>query len=325
VTVSEDETKQCSIMAVFYLILLQMTGYFDNAAAAGSSGASNGGGRPNPSLASIYQMTGKEHDASLSAAELHVGVLLERIMEATPFITTDVCHFEMAGGSEWTAGKVTPVIGRTINATLALVPHSCYPTAARVCRANATLLIAQKNIGRGEAVTINFAAPFYAASRSDRRQYLTTTSGYERECECDACRADWPLFDGLPPGPQGLADIDTGELSTSSVPLLPNGFRPVLLAGPASNHFNCSSNNNNNTTNINCNSSSGGGGGSSSWLTKTEQHVIDTFNRLPSDPPSKIMIQSQVKGTSYKDDFLSLCYAFLIRARQRDACFVHCT
>ena len=285
---SEEEMKQRTIVSVFYLILLQMTGYFDAAA--------SGGSRPAPSLASIYQMKGKENDATLSAAELHVGALLERIIAATAFCTTEVCHFEMAGGAEWTAGKVTPVVGRTINATLALVQHSCYPTAARVCRENATLLIAQKNIARGEPVTINFAAPFYAATRSDRRQYLTT-SGYDAACECDACRADWPLFDGLPPGPQGLADVERpagGDLVGGGA-VLPVGFRPVLQPSFSSN---------NNTTNINSNFSSCGGG----MLTKTEQHVMETFNRvrsridqlqrstsnrLPSDPPSKIMIQSQ--------------------------------
>ena len=48
--VSEEEMKQRTIVSVFYLILLQMTGYFDAAA--------SGGSRPAPSLASIYQMKG---------------------------------------------------------------------------------------------------------------------------------------------------------------------------------------------------------------------------------------------------------------------------
>jgi hypothetical protein len=60
-SVSEEESKQRSIMAVFYLILLQMTGYFDSAGGDVTSGQ-----RPSPSLASIYQMKGKENDASLS-------------------------------------------------------------------------------------------------------------------------------------------------------------------------------------------------------------------------------------------------------------------
>ncbi len=226
-------------------------------------------------------------------AELHVGVLLEKIIAATPYCTTDVCHFEMAGGTEWTAGKVTPVIGKTINATLALVSHSCYPTAARVCCENATLLIAQKNMRPGEAVTINYAAPFYAATRSDRRQYLT--SGYELVCECEACRADWPLFDGLPPGPQGLPDVElAGDLQAGSNSPLAGGVRPVFFNSASSNNSSALINNGNYNNNL--------------MLTKTEQHVMETFgrvrsrieqlqrcanNRLPSEPPSKIMIQSQ--------------------------------
>ncbi len=61
---SEEESKQRSIMAVFYLILLQMTGYFDSAGGDVTSGQ-----RPSPSLASIYQMKGKENDASLSEVD----------------------------------------------------------------------------------------------------------------------------------------------------------------------------------------------------------------------------------------------------------------
>lgn len=310
--VSETELKQRTITAVFYLILLQMTGYFDAAAESSTGGATNG--RPSPSLASIYQMKGKANDASLSDAELHVGCLLERIIAASTFCTTDVCHFEMAGGAEWTAGKVTPVIGKTINATLALVNHSCYPTAARVCRANTTLLIAQKNIRPGEAVTINYAAPFYAASRSDRRQYLT--SGYELNCECDACRADWPLFDSLPPGPQGLADLEQPPPTAAWFESPPAaaavargfggggmGLPPLVALRPggftaSSNSLIISSNSINHNTN------------SVVSLTKTEQHVLDTFHRVRSridqlqrstsnrnaaEPPSKIMIQSQVR------------------------------
>ena len=115
-----------------------------------------------------------------------------------------VCHFQLASEAEWTGGKVTTVIGRTINPTLALVRHSCYPTAARVCYANQTLLIAQKNMRAGEPITINYSAPFYAASRNERKDHLY--AGYVLNCECEACRADWPLFDSLPPGPAGLGD-----------------------------------------------------------------------------------------------------------------------
>merc|ERR1719419_1335662 len=118
---SEDEVKKKTVMAVFYLILLQMTGYFDS-----------------------KEQNGKLN-SSLSEDELYIAMLLDRIIEVTPYCTTEVCHFEMGGMADWTTGKVTPVIGKTINPTLALVTHSCYPTAARVCYENKTLLISQKN------------------------------------------------------------------------------------------------------------------------------------------------------------------------------------
>merc|ERR1711892_1649556 len=257
---TEEEVKKKTVMAVFYLILLQMTGYFDT---------KEQNGKLNPSLSSIYQMKGKENDSSLSEDELYIALLLDRIIEVTPYCTTEVCHFEMGGLADWTTGKVTPVIGKTINPTLALVTHSCYPTAARVCYENKTLLISQKNIKPGEAVTINYSAPFYAAPRAERKQYLY--SGYVFNCECDACRQDWPLFDNLPAGPPCLLDQDMDL----------NGFRGIDL--------------NANTLRNN------------QHLTKTEQSVLETFNRVknkidqlqknkvPGSPPSKIMIQNQVR------------------------------
>lgn len=258
---SPDQIKKQSIMSVFYLIILQMTGYFDTNDLAG---------RLNPSLSSIHQMKGKENDSSLSEPELHIVSLLDRIIAATSFCTTEVCHFEMGGESDWTGGKVTPVIGRTINPTLTLVNHSCYPTAARVCFTNQTLLIAQKNMKSGETITINYSAPFYAASRSDRKQFLYT--GYMFDCECDACRQDWPLFDYLPPGPQGLGDQDICSLP---------GFKMVGFGSKDMS--------------------------SAQGLTGTEQSVMDTFNKarskldqlqritVPGNPPSKVMIQNQVR------------------------------
>ena len=192
-----EEVKRKTIMAVFYLILLQMTGYFDTK-----------DGKVNPSMSSIQQMKGKENDATLSEEELYIATLLLRIIDMTPFCTTDVCHFEMSAMSDWSSGKVTPVIGKTINPTLATVSHSCYPNAARICHENKTVLVSQKHIKPGERITINYSAPFYAASRSDRAQYLQ--DGFVFSCDCDACRQDWPLFDHLPTGPQLEADSDNG-------------------------------------------------------------------------------------------------------------------
>jgi len=258
---SEEDVKRKTVMSVFYLILLQMTGYFD----------SKENLKLNPSLSSIYQMKGEENDNSLSENELYIATLLDRIIDVTPFCTTEVCHFEMTGG-DWTTGKVTPVIGKTINPTLALVTHSCYPTAARVCYENKTLLISQKNIRPGEGITINYSAPFYAANRLDRKQYLY--SGYVLNCECEACRKDWPLFENLPTGPPGLLDQDIpngGDIT---------GSRPLTDISSQLN---------------------------SCHLSKTEQNVIDVFHRVKgkidqlekvkdtSCPPSKIMIQNQVR------------------------------
>ena len=70
-TQTEEEIKKKTIMAVFYLILLQMTGYFDT---------KDQNGKINPSLSSIYQMKGKENDSSLSEDELYIGLLLDRII-----------------------------------------------------------------------------------------------------------------------------------------------------------------------------------------------------------------------------------------------------
>ena len=258
---SEVDTKKRSVMAVFYLILLQMTGYFDTKDTL----------KVNPSLSSIAQMKGVENDTSLSEEEIYIALLLDKTIEVTPYCTTEVCHFEMAALGDWTTGKVTPVIGKTINPTLALVSHSCYPTAARVCHQNKTLLVAQKNIKAGERITINYSAPFYAAARAERMQYLE--SGYSLRCECAPCLQDWPLFDQLLPGPPGhLLDSEAPVDVLAPFRSLP---APSISA--------------------------------TGHLTKTEQSVVETFNRVKSRieqlqagqavgaPPSKVMIQSQVR------------------------------
>ena len=243
---SPVDLKKKTIMSVFYLILLQMTGYFDT---------KDPNGKINPSLSLHHEMKGKENDASLSEEELYIAELFYRIIEITPYCTTDVCHFEMAAVADWNTGKVTPVIGKTINPTLCRVSHSCYPTAARICYENKTVLVSQKSIAPGEKITINYSAPFYAAPRADRAQYLL--EGFVYRCECEACRQDWPLFDLLPSGPSNLMD-DPVETS--------NGLR-----------------------------------------SKSDQSLVETFNRVRSrveqlqahrlgaGPPSKVLIQSQVR------------------------------
>jgi len=253
---TELDIKKRTSMTVFYLILLQMTGYFDTKDTI----------KVNPSLSSIQQMTGRENDQTLSEDELSIAVLLERIIQVTPYCTTEVCHFEMTGLGDWTTGKVTPVIGRTINPTLALVTHCCYPTAARICYQNKTLLVAQKNMRPGERVTINYSAPFYAAARAERKNYLHT--GFSFNCECLPCVQDWPLFDLLPPGPQGLSLLDLDPEPE------PGGVR---------------------------------GWNQGRMEERKEQSVLDTFHRVKGrisqlqaeqragEPPSKVMIQSQVR------------------------------
>ena len=138
-------------------------------------------GRTNPSLSSIHQMKGQENDSSLSDDEMSVALLLDRLMEAAAVHTNEVCHFTMEGLSDWTTGRVTPVLGKTVNPSLARVRHSCCPNTAKVCRDNNTLLIAQNNIRAGDPVTINYTLPFYASPLRDRQQFLE--SCYRLTCQ----------------------------------------------------------------------------------------------------------------------------------------------
>merc|ERR1711937_195900 len=145
--------------------------------------------------------------------------------------------------------------------------------AARVCFENKTLLVAQKNIQPGEAVTLNYSAPFYAAPRTERRKFLY--SGYVLHCECDACRQDWPLFDSLPPGPSNLIDQEQTPVDNLSDALSKNSMKT------------CSFNNR--------------------PVARQEPSVVDAFNQVRgrieklqetrslNSPPSKVMIQSQVR------------------------------
>merc|ERR1712076_327597 len=89
----------------------------------------------------------------------------------------------------------------------------------------------------------NYSAPFYAAARAERKQYLH--AGFSFNCDCLPCVQDWPLFDLLPPGPPGLA---LPELEPEPEP---GGVRACAVRQMGD-----------------------------SALSRTEQSVLDTFHRV---------------------------------------------
>jgi len=94
--------------------------------------------------------------------------------------------------------------------------------------------------------------------------------GFVFSCDCEACRQDWPLFDLLPTGPSSLLDVDV-DIS---------GYKSVDTKS----------------------------GAVIKQQSVQDQNLLDTFNRVKSKveqlqasraagggPPSKIMIQNQVR------------------------------
>merc|ERR1719357_2084815 len=87
-------------------------------------------------------------------------------------------------------------IGTAINPSLALVNHSCDSNSLR-CNVNkSSILVAARHIPEGEEITETYYGHFRDTSRHQREYY--TLKNYMFECECSACKENWPQEGEIP-------------------------------------------------------------------------------------------------------------------------------
>merc|ERR1712037_467756 len=82
-------------------------------------------------------------------------------------------------------------VGSAINPSLALVNHSCDSNALRCSVNKSSILVAARHIPEDEEITESYTVHFRASDR-DARLYHTLKN-YMFECECEACKKNWPM------------------------------------------------------------------------------------------------------------------------------------
>ena len=87
-------------------------------------------------------------------------------------------------------------VGGAVYPTLALLNHSCNPSVTRYFAAGGVVVVrAVRSLQPGEDVSENYGQLWTRESRVSRQQRLREQ--YWFECACEACDADWPLFEDI--------------------------------------------------------------------------------------------------------------------------------
>jgi len=158
-----DIALKNAVLSVFFLRFLQKSGYFSN--------------------------TGKiRGDRSLGNTETFILRLIHQVICAQAYNSHSV--HKITKTFEWER------IGTAINPSLALVNHSCDSNSLR-CNVNkSSILVAARHIPEGEEITDTYSVHFRDTTKHQREYH--TLKNYMFECECTACKENWPLEDEIP-------------------------------------------------------------------------------------------------------------------------------
>ena len=98
-------------------------------------------------------------------------------------------------------------IGGSLDASLALLNHSCDANTIRINSNGCTVLIANRTIGEGEEITHSYSSSYAEADLETRQKYLQRK--YCFDCSCEPCLQKWPILESLP---KSFNDIGSGQL-----------------------------------------------------------------------------------------------------------------
>ncbi|XP_059482634.1 SET and MYND domain-containing protein 4 [Neocloeon triangulifer] len=164
---SPRDLLQRSLMAHFLLGGLSKGGYFGEKSALG---------------------------AELGADQALVGGALLQALQITQFNSHEVSELVSRNND---AEPKSLFIGGAVYPTLALLNHSCNPSVMRYHAPGGVVVVrAVRPIQPGEDVSENYGPLWTRESRDVRRQRLRDQ--YWFDCACEACDAEWPLFDEIP-------------------------------------------------------------------------------------------------------------------------------
>ena len=153
-----------SVLSVFFLRFLKTVGFFGRTVEA----TRRGGGGEKKSLGSL---------------ETFILRLIHQIVCAQVYNAQPVHKITKAFAWE--------KVGSAINPSLALVNHSCDSNALRCSVNKSSILVAARHIPEDEEITESYTVHFRDSDRDTRLYH--TLKNYMFECECEACKKNWPM------------------------------------------------------------------------------------------------------------------------------------
>lgn len=137
-----------------------------------------------------------EEDAlNITDDEIFVASLLLRHLQLLQFNAHEIHEFVQLNEKNMRSTK-TAYIGVGIYPTVAFFNHSCRPDVARYFLGTAMVITSSRSIRRGQMVAENYGPIFTHKHLADRQQSLL--GRYWFQCQCPACKNDWPIYDGMP-------------------------------------------------------------------------------------------------------------------------------
>ena len=153
-----------SVLSVFFLRFLKTVGFFGRT----TEPTKRGGGGEKKSLGTL---------------ETFILRLIHQIVCAQVYNAQPVHKITKAFAWE--------KVGSAINPSLALVNHSCDSNALRCSVNKSSILVAARHIPEDEEITESYTVHFRDSDR-DARLYHTLKN-FMFECECEACKKNWPM------------------------------------------------------------------------------------------------------------------------------------
>lgn len=133
----------------------------------------------------------------LQGLSLHVTSLLYQYQAA---VRCNAYQIEWNYKDKLIQGEAYPgthllTVGTGVYPILCLLNHSCDANTIRFNINNKVLLVASRNIKKGEEVTSSYGETFLTSNKKTRQEI--NESKYHFVCECDACVCDYPTFTQL--------------------------------------------------------------------------------------------------------------------------------
>lgn len=133
----------------------------------------------------------KSDENTFTHDEIFIGSLMMRHLNVLQFNAHEI--YEFFRGDR---GRMKPcknsLLGVGVYPQASYFNHSCHPATARYNIGQKMVVKALVPVDQGQEVCENYGQVFYFKPREERRKELS--SRYWFDCECPACREDWPLL-----------------------------------------------------------------------------------------------------------------------------------